>query len=57
MVKNVSIKSAQCGISPWGGYVSPKVKVVSFRSEGVLCASVETYEHESFTLGDSYEIE
>lgn len=34
-----------------GGYESPKVKVVRFQSEGILCASVENG-HDGFIYDD-----
>lgn len=39
-----------------GAYQSPDVKVVVYRSEGVLCASVTGSEHEDFTYGDSFDL-
>lgn len=35
-------------------YTTPKTKVVLFQPEGVMCYSVQGFEHEEFTPDDSY---
>lgn len=40
----------------YGAYQSPDVKVVVYRSEGILCASVTGIGHEDFTEGDSFDL-
>lgn len=50
MVKNVLIKAAEGCHLLGGGYQTPKVKVVLFQPEGVLCASIFNEEHQGFEL-------
>lgn len=40
-----------------GAYQSPDVKVVVYRSEGVLCASVTGIGHDDFEAGGSFDLE
>ncbi len=37
-------------------YISPKVEVVLFQPEGILCSSVYGVDNEAFSEGGSYEI-
>lgn len=39
-----------------GGYQTPKVKVVLFQPEGVLCASIFNDEHQGFVLDTEEEL-
>lgn len=51
MVKNVSLQDGLTFRNTWGGYNSPKVKVVDFQPEGVLCSSVING-HQGFIFDD-----
>lgn len=40
----------------YGAYQSPDVKVVVYRSEGILCASVTGSGHDDFGDGGSFDL-
>ena len=40
-----------------GDYVSPMMKVILLRPEGVLCSSLQTIQNESFKVGQDSDYE
>ena len=53
MVKNEVSKMALSCHKLGGGYESPKIKTVFFQPEGVVCASVQGFFHESFMIDEN----
>lgn len=53
MVKNVTSNAAASAACLRGGYVSPELKIVLFRPEGVLCSSgmTEKFEEQDYSDG------
>jgi hypothetical protein len=49
------VKKTLVGESVLGAYVTPETKVLHVQPEGVLCSSVYN-DHQSFTMGDEYEL-
>ena len=53
MVKKVTLDAARTAYLG-GGYVSPEItRTVSFQPEGVMCFSVQGFEHEAFTTDEN----
>lgn len=55
MVKNDLFNVVMTAAFAEGGYISPSVKIVNFRPEGVLCSSVYN-EHQGFDFDEAEDL-
>jgi len=56
MVRKVTLDASRAA-SLGGWYVSPEItRIVSFQPEGVMCLSVQGFDHEDFETGGYYEL-